>query len=203
MDLFTTGEPYNVLPYDGTAIYYGPIMPLAEADLYRDYLLQNAHWYHDETVLFGKHIVTARKIAWYADEPYEYKYSGTVRVATLWTPEMLELKLLIEEKTGATFNSCLLNLYHSGAEGMSWHSDDERSMGYNPIIASLSLGAERKFAFKHKTTKQTESVILEHGALLVMKDETQGHWLHSVPKTKKITQPRINLTFRTMVGRGL
>jgi alkylated DNA repair dioxygenase AlkB len=100
---------------------------------------------------------------------------------------------------GTKFNSCLLNLYHSGNEGMGWHSDDEKSLGKNNIIASLSLGAERKFLIKHKQTKQIVSLVLEHGSLLVMKEATQRNWLHSLPKSKNIIQSRINLTFRTII----
>jgi alkylated DNA repair dioxygenase AlkB len=118
-----------------------------------------------------------------------------------WTKELSELKQLVEKYAGTKFNSCLLNLYHNGNEGMGWHSDDEESLGKdnNNIIASLSFGAERKFSFKHKQTKQIVSVILEHGSLLVMRGATQSNWLHSLPKSKTITQPRINLTFRTIM----
>ena len=105
----------------------------------------------------------------------------------------------MEHKTETKFNSCLLNLYHSGDEGMSWHSDDEKDLEENSAIASLSLGAERKFSFRHKQSKETVALMLEHGSLLVMKDITQTHWHHQLPKTKKVTQPRINLTFRSMV----
>ena len=112
--------------------------------------------------------------------------------------ELLELKSIIEEKTDLKFNSCLLNLYHNGNEGMAWHSDAEKDLKKNGAIGSLSLGAERKFAFKHKETKETISLILEHGSLLVMKDITQSHWLHRLPPTKRIDKPRINLTFRTI-----
>ncbi|MFZ0510672.1 MAG: alpha-ketoglutarate-dependent dioxygenase AlkB [Candidatus Nitrosopolaris sp.] len=105
---------------------------------------------------------------------------------------------MVEKLTETKFNSCLLNLYHNGNEGIAWHSDDEKSLEKNSTIASLSLGAERKFSFKHKQTKQTISLVLEHGSLLIMKDATQTNWLHSLPKSKKITGPRINLIFRTM-----
>jgi alkylated DNA repair dioxygenase AlkB len=116
-----------------------------------------------------------------------------------WTPELLALKHLAEEITGATYNSCLLNLYHSGEEGMAWHSDGEKMLEPNGAIASFSFGAERKFAFKHKHTKQTISLILEHGSLLVMKGATQQNWLHRLPPTTKVTRPRVNLTFRTIM----
>jgi alkylated DNA repair dioxygenase AlkB len=127
-----------------------------------------------------------------------YTYSSTTKRALAWTTELSELKQIIEGYAGTKFNSCLLNLYHNGNEGMGWHSDDEKPLGKNNTIASLSFGAERKFSFKHKQTKQTVSVVLEHGSLLVMKGATQSNWLHSLPKSKNITQPRINLTFRTI-----
>jgi alkylated DNA repair dioxygenase AlkB len=116
-----------------------------------------------------------------------------------WTKELLELKKITEDITGTTFNSCLLNLYHTGEEGMAWHSDDEKSLGKDSAIASLSFGAERKFLLKHKQTKQSISILLESGSLLVMKGATQTNWLHSLPKTTKVTKPRVNLTFRTML----
>jgi alkylated DNA repair dioxygenase AlkB len=111
----------------------------------------------------------------------------------------MDLKHKIEQETGETFNSCLLNLYHDGSEGMAWHSDGEKDLKKNGAIASLSFGAERKFAFKHKDTKEKVELILEHGSLLVMKDETQTHWLHRLPPTTKSKLPRVNLTFRTIV----
>ena len=106
---------------------------------------------------------------------------------------------MVEKLTETKFNSCLLNLYHDGNEGLAWHNDDEKVLRRNGTIASLSFGAERKFSLKHTKTKQTISIILEHGSLLVMKDETQVYWLHSLPKTKKIVMPRINLTFREII----
>jgi alkylated DNA repair dioxygenase AlkB len=108
------------------------------------------------------------------------------------------LKKLIEDKTGETYNSCLLNLYHSGDEGMGWHSDGEKELKKNGAIASVSLGAERKFAFKHKETKEVISQVLAHGSVLVMKNETQSHWLHRLPPTIRVSTPRVNLTFRTI-----
>lgn len=163
-------------------------------------LLANIQWKNDEAIIFGKHILTKRKVAWYGDKPFEYTYSNTTKHALVWTDDLLELKTLTEEKSGETFNSCLLNLYHNGDEGMAWHSDGETDLKKNGAIASLSFGAERKFAFKHKQTKETVSLILENGSLLIMKDETQTNWLHRLPPTKLISKPRINLTFRTIVG---
>lgn len=189
----------NVLPFGGTVIYYGKLWDKAEAKLYYEQLLHNIEWRNDEAVIFGKLIITKRKVAWYGDAPYDYTYSNRTKKALAWTPELVTLKQKIEDKTGETFNSCLLNLYHDGSEGMAWHSDGEKTLKDNGAIASISFGAERKFAFKHKQTKETVSLQLEQGSLLLMKDETQKNWLHRLPPTKKVHTPRVNLTFRTII----
>lgn len=186
----------NLIPYDGDVIYFVKILEKDRADFYFERLMETIDWKQDEVIIFGKRIITRRKTGWYGEKEYEYTYSKITRKAKLWTPELKELKNLVEEKTGLEFNSCLLNLYHSGEEGMSWHSDAEAELGKDPAIASLSLGADRKFVLKHKISKEKASVELEHGSLLLMKGETQKHWLHSLPKTKKVKDPRINLTFR-------
>jgi alkylated DNA repair dioxygenase AlkB len=183
----------------GTVNYYGKILSSEEANQYFGLLMQNIQWKNDDLVFFGKHVTTKRKVAWYGDSECLYTYSNTTKRALAWTKELSELKQIVEKYAGAKFNSCLLNLYHNGNEGMGWHSDDEESLGKdNNTIASLSFGAERKFSFKHKQTKQIISVVLEHGSLLVMKGTTQSNWLHSLPKSKNIIQPRINLTFRAI-----
>jgi len=189
----------NLLPKDATVTYYGKVLASKEADQYFDLLTQNILWENDEVIIFGKHIITKRKAAWYGDSDYSYTYSNTTKQALAWTKELSHLKQIVEEPAETKFNSCLLNLYHSGDEGMGWHSDDEKSLGKNNIIASLSFGAERNFLFKHKQNKQIISLVLEHGSLLIMKDATQMNWLHSLPKSKKVTRPRINLTFRTII----
>ncbi len=199
MSLFAADPTLNLLPCDGIVNYHGPILSHDEAQRYFEALLQQVPWQNDEAIIFGKHIVTARKVAWYGDSDYAYTYSGTTKQALVWNAELRELKAVVERSSGATFNSCLLNLYHDGNEGMAWHSDDEKSLGRNTAIASVSFGAERKFCFKHKRESHTNAIVLEHGSLLVMKGTTQSHWLHSLPKSKKITTPRINLTFRTIV----
>jgi len=190
--------PTNLLPFDGEVYYHGAIYDPEKADAMFRYLLEDIPWKHDEVFLFGKHITTARKVAWFGDEDYSYAYSGKSRTAIPWTPELLEIKNLTEDRSGVIYNSCLLNLYAEGTQGMGWHSDDEACLGNQPNIASLSFGAERRFDFRHKSSQQKLSIILQHGSLLVMQGETQHHWQHQIPKTKKVTQPRINLTFRTM-----
>lgn len=201
MDLFrqSIDQPNNLLPQDGEVKYYGALMSLPEADDYFNRLFETIEWKNDEALIYGKRIVTKRKVAWYADQPYEYTYSKTTKRALPWTDDLLQLKTQVEERTGENFNSCLLNLYHDGSEGMAWHSDGEKDLKKNGAIGSISLGAERKFSFKHKASKETVSLVLEHGSLLVMQGTTQTYWQHRLPPTKKVTQPRINLTFRSIV----
>jgi len=198
MDLFSN-EKTNLLPKDGTLNYYGPVFSAVDAPYYFDALLNTIDWKNDEIILFGKKIITKRKVAWYGDSGIEYTYSNTTKKALIWTKELREIKLLIEEQIGSTFNSCLLNLYHSGEEGMGWHSDDEKELEKNGTIASVSLGAERKFSFKHKKDQTTFSILLENGSLLLMKDEIQSFWQHKLTPTKMVKSARINLTFRSIV----
>lgn len=201
MDLFDDfqEQPRNLLHKDGVVNYYGTLMFLSEANGHFDSLLNDIDWKNDETVIFGKRIVTKRKVAWYGEKPFEYTYSNTTKRALPWTEQLKKLKTIAERESGELFNSCLLNLYHDGSEGMTWHSDDEKDLKKNGAIASLSFGAERKFCFKHKRSKQTVSLFLQNGSLLIMKGATQTHWLHRLPPTKKVVKPRINLTFRTIL----
>lgn len=192
-------ETKNLLPKDGVVNYYGKIIPNELANTIFHALLENLDWKHDEATVYCKHYVTKRKVAWYGEKPFEYSYSGTTKKALPFTPGLLKLKQLVELKTGDSFNSCLCNLYHNGEETMGWHSDAEKDLKKHGAIASLSFGAERKFAFKHKQTKEKLEFLLEHGSLLVMKGDTQDYWLHRLPPTKKIKEARVNLTFRTIV----
>lgn len=202
MDLFNqTPDPSrNLLPKDGIVQYFGRLFSTAVANAYYEQLMQNIEWKNDQAIIYGKLIITKRKVAWYGDAAFDYTYSNTTKLALPWTPALLALKGIIEEKTGEQFNSCLLNLYHNGDEGMAWHSDAEKALKKNGAIGSMSFGAERKFAFKHKESKETVSLILEHGSLLVMKGTTQTNWLHRLPPTKLVSKPRINLTFRMIVA---
>ncbi len=200
MDLFNNEiqSLTNLLPKDGIVVYYKNILTSQEANHYFDCLLNTIEWKNDQAFIYGKLIITKRKVAWYGDTDFEYTYSKTTKRALPWTKELVELKKMIEDKTGEKFNSCLLNLYHNGDEGMAWHSDAEKELKKNGAIGSLSLGAERKFTFKHKEINETISLILENGSLLVMKGTTQSSWLHRLPPTKLISTPRINLTFRSI-----
>lgn len=204
MDLFSDpiDPKVNLLPHDGEVNYYGKIFTAGDANRYLKSLLETIEWKNDQAIIYGKLIVTKRMVAWYGDQPFEYTYSNTTKRALPWTPELQQLKATIEEICGEHFNSCLLNLYHTGMEGMAWHSDGEKDLQKNGAIGSLSFGAERNFAFKHKQTNQRVSLILENGSLLVMKGATQSHWLHRLPPTTKVSHCRVNLTFRTIVAKG-
>lgn len=197
MDLFNQNGS-NLLPFDGEVYYYGSVFSTAAATSYYDALMHGIAWRNDEAMMFGKKIITKRKVAWYGDQAYDYTYSKITRKAFPWTPVLRELRERCSELTSSQYNSCLLNLYHSGEEGMAWHSDDEKDLVDEAAIASLSFGATRKFGFKHKETKQTVYLLLEPGSLLVMKGSTQKNWLHRLPPTARVHSPRINLTFRKM-----
>ena len=188
----------NIINKDGIAIYYGLILNEETLPSIYTILFNKIAWQQDQIMMFGKAITTKRKVAFYADNQIDYTYSSVKKKGLPWTPELIQIKNLIESHTGARYNACLLNLYHTGEEGMGWHSDDEKEIILNSYIASLSIGAERKFAFKHKVSKETMSIMLENGSLLEMKGAIQQHWWHSLPKTKKVGTPRINLTFRQM-----
>jgi alkylated DNA repair dioxygenase AlkB len=198
MDLFSD-EKTNLLTDGGTVNYYGKIMPAGTAEHWLKTLLENIDWRNDEAFIFGRQIITKRKVAWYGDRNFEYSYSNTIKRAIIWTADLLALKEIAERISGESFNSCLLNLYHNGNEGVGWHSDGEKDLKENGAIASLSFGAERRFLFRNKKSKETVSIFLEHGSLLVMKDATQKNWLHRLPPDKTISTPRINLTFRTII----
>jgi len=185
------------------AEYFGLLFDKREAERYFTELIQTTPWQQDEVVLFGQKRVLSRKVAWMGDGGFTYSYSGTSKTASPWTTPLMTIKERVEQQCAHRFNSCLLNLYHDGSEGMGWHSDDERTLGRNPVIASVSFGAERIFKLKHRASKEVVSVLLENGSLLVMKGETQHHWVHAMPKTKKIHTPRINLTFRSFAETSL
>ncbi len=192
----------NLLPTGGEVIYLGKIFTELEANNFSEKLFNSIEWKNDEAIIFGKKIITKRKAAWYGDSNYAYTYSKSTKYAMPWTDELLQIKKIVETKADCTFNSCLLNLYHNGSEAMAWHSDDEKELQKNGCIASVSFGAERKFMFKHKQSKNTVSILLQNGSVLLMKKDTQKNWLHRLTTSTKIHTYRINLTFRTMETQG-
>jgi alkylated DNA repair dioxygenase AlkB len=188
----------NLLPKDGGATYIpGFFDPEHCAALFTS-LRSTIDWKEDQLLMFGKLITTKRKVAWVGDAGCSYTYSGVKKFPQAWTADLLHIKHKLESLTHSAFNSCLLNLYHDGDEGMGWHSDDEKELDSSAPIASVSLGGARKFAFKHKFDKTSVSLFLEDGSLLLMQPPTQEFWQHSLTKTKRPVAPRINLTFRAI-----
>lgn len=191
-------EGQNLLARDGQVSYLSHLFSSPEAERLMTRLMQEIEWQHDRAVIFGKTIITRRQVAWYADYPYTYTYSGTTKMALPWVEVLKEIRLRVEAVCRTSFNSCLLNLYPSGEDGMAWHSDAERELRRNGVIASVSFGAERRFQFRHKATKELVTLWLERGSLLIMEGAVQSHWLHRLPPTSQIKASRINLTFRQM-----
>lgn len=196
MDLFPADPNENLLPCDGDVRDCGCVYDVAAADEAFAWLCDHIPWVPDEVWMFGQKRQTARKVAWFGDEDFAYQYAGITRRGLPWLPELLSIKERVEQCSGERFNSCLLNLYHDGREGMGWHSDDEVVLEKRAAIASLSFGAERRFCFKHKSTGEKVETRLGHGQLLLMKGTTQENWLHAVPKSTRVHGPRVNLTFR-------
>ena len=190
--------PY-IINSQGQAIYFGQIISEEQMSIFYEELMNNIDWKNEVVVMFGKEITTKRKVAFYSDSNIEYRYSQKTKKGIQWIPVLLQIKSIVESYTNTHYNACLLNLYHNGDEAMGWHADNEVAIKPNSSIASLSLGADRKFSFKNKTTKETISQLLENGSLLEMKGALQNPWLHCLPKTSKIKTPRINLTFRQMI----
>lgn len=176
--------------------FYPNFLSKKTADLYFDSLHTQINWQQETYSLFGKQILSPRLTAWYGDYNAIYKYSGIVHQHLAWIPELIELKSRIEDLKNFEFNSALANLYRNGFDSMGYHSDNEPELGYEPIIASLSLGCSRKFYLKHKHNKALYKMNLSHGSLLIMSHGTQAYWQHAVPKQKRVHCPRINLTFR-------
>ena len=201
-DLFVPAPTDNLLPYDGKVNDLGIVIGYPSALYYA--LLTTLPWQSDIVTLFGKTHVTTRQIVWMGDSAASYQYSGHRRQAIEWTDSVFHVKHHIERqllKIGINthFNSCLLNYYPSGDDGMGYHADDEKELGNQPVIASLSLGATRKFVLKHKKTQDKVELYLESGQLIVMHGETQKCWKHTVTKTKTVLEGRISLTFRQMI----
>jgi alkylated DNA repair dioxygenase AlkB len=188
-----------IIQQDGEAVYYGNILTQEQKESYFNELLNGIQWVNEVVIMFGKTITTKRKVAFYANDLMEYTYSNKTKNAFPWTPLLLEIKKTVEAYTGETYNACLLNLYHDGNEGMGWHADNEKEIIADSSIASVSIGATRNFLFKHRESGEKHSILLENGSLLEMKGPIQRHWLHSLPKTAKVKEARINLTFRQML----
>lgn len=170
-----------------------------ESDSLMEYFLNNLNWQGGEIKLFGKKHEIPRRQVMFADDGFHYSYSGKQLKINPWDLKVYSIKKRIEDEFGVEFNACLANLYRDGQDSNGWHADNEKELGENPIIASVSFGITRKFQLKHITSNERKTIELSHGSLLIMGGEMQHHWKHQVPKTKKVNQARVNLTFRKIV----
>ena len=190
----------NILPFNGEVILLPGFFPKTESDIYFNQLLNETQWKQEPIKIFGKSVMQPRLTAWYADENKNCVYSGIVMKPVAWTETLLSIKQKAEKASGFQFNSVLLNQYRNGHDSMGWHRDNEKELGVNPVIASVSFGATRTFQLRdYKNKKPVQSIELTHGSMLLMKGETQHHWEHQLPKTKLPKGIRINLTFRNIL----
>jgi alkylated DNA repair dioxygenase AlkB len=188
----------NLLPMDGTLVYCPRFLSSIESAKLFEILKNSVPWTQETINIFGKSILQPRLTAWYAEK--NYRYSGLTLKPNAWHPQLVTIKSSVEIQTGVTYNSVLLNYYRDENDSVGWHSDNEKELGLNPIISALSLGAEREILFQHRINKKIKiSIILKSGSLLVMRNETQNYWVHSIPKSKSGILPRISLTFRTIL----
>ena len=208
MDLFTPEEQekaFEVISLsDGEILFMRNFFTPSEAKHYFDLLQNNISWKQEEVRFYGKTYPVPRKTAWYGYEGFNYSYSGINCLPEIWTKELLEIKFQIEKFiTGEDFTSVLLNLYNDGNDKMGWHADNEKELGENPTIASVSLGETRRFDIKHRQNPDLNFKFeLTSGSLLIMRGALQHHWVHQIPAQKKVKNPRINLTFRTIKKSG-
>lgn len=183
---------------NGEYIYIPNFFTKGDSDAYFNVLLEEINWKQESMHIYGKTLAFPRLTAWYGDNDKPYSFSGITLNPESWIPSLLEIKQQIEIKALVTFNSVLLNRYRNGNDSISWHTDAEKELGKNPVIASVNFGATRKFQLRHNTTKERIELNLSHGSLLIMQGELQHFWQHQVPKTKQEIKERINLTFRTI-----
>ncbi len=191
----------NLIPKDGEVYMYHQFFTNEESDrLYHDFSI-NIQWKHEPINMFGKEVMQPRLTAWYGDEGRSYTYSGNTMNPQPWNDGLLFIKDRIEQMLGQKFNSALLNFYRDGNDSVGWHRDNEKSLGANPVIGSVSFGASRIFQLRHYEEKVLKmKILLEHGSVLLMTGQTQHRWEHSIPKEKSITEGRINITFRNIVS---
>ena len=195
MPLFNQKIDLN-LP-NSSIVYYPEFFNAEKSNIYFKSLLESIKWQQDDITVFGKTHKQPRLTALYANNNEPYSYSNITMIPHIFSKELLDIKSKVETIVNTNFTTCLLNLYRTGQDSNGWHADNEKELGKNPIIVSVSFGAERLFKLKHRQDKTLKKdLILENGSLLIMKGETQHHWLHQIPKTKKEVGKRINLTFR-------
>jgi len=184
---------------NGEYFFVPHFLSKTEADRYLNIFSESIAWQQQEMMMYGKLVKFPRLTAWYGDNDKPYSFSGITLQPHAWTQELLEIKNKIEPLSKVVFNSVLLNKYRDGNDSISWHTDAEKELGKNPVIASVNFGAERTFQLRHMQTNERIDINLTHGSLLIMLGELQHYWQHQVPKTKIVKLPRVNLTFRTII----
>ncbi len=189
----------SLVTHHGSVYLWNNFLGVKEADALFNLLRNSIAWQEELLLIYGREVKVPRLVAWYGDSGLPYTYSGVCHRALPWLPELMVLKQRIEACCGGAFNGVLANLYRDGQDSVGWHADDEKELGPNPCIASLSLGQVRRFKLRHVQTKEVVSLDLEHGSLLLMTGPLQHHWQHCVPKSKRAMAARINLTFRQIV----
>jgi len=193
----TAPECIELELFEGEARLWPEAFAPGEAGGLFEELRGQVHWQQEQILIFGQRRLVPRLVAWHGDAGASYLYSGTEHHPEPWTPALERIRDRVSALTGAGFNAVLLNLYRDGRDGMGWHADDEPELGRNPVIASVSLGATRRFCLRHRRRKGLKlDLPLPHGSLLCMSGATQHHWLHALPKTRLPVAERINLTFR-------
>ena len=199
MSLFNASEPLKIKLPNAEIEYTPAFFNTEESRKLFEAIYHQTNWIEEDIRVYGKVYKQPRLTAFYANNNITYGYSNISMSPQPFSPVLKAIKIKIEKATGTTFSSCLLNLYRDGQDSNGWHADDEKELGKNPVIASVSLGTERLFHLKHKNIKTLKhKLTLQNGSLLLMKGETQHHWLHQIPKTKKLIDKRINLTFRLL-----
>jgi len=192
-------EPFDILSFNGEAILYPSFFSPEESDSYFRKLLNEIQWKQEPIKIFGKEVMQPRLTAWYGDSDKPYSYSGITMQPHAWNDALKAIKQKIEPAAGVIFTSALLNLYRDGNDSMGWHRDNEKELGDQPVIGSVSFGATRNFQFRnYKTKKDVKSLELSHGSFLLMRGDTNHYWEHRVPKTKQVLNKRINITFRVI-----
>jgi alkylated DNA repair dioxygenase AlkB len=206
LDMFGGGNVTNLFPktglniiQNGEFIYLPNFFNKQESDTFFNSLKNNVLWKQESMNMYGKRVNFPRLTSWYGDNDKPYSFSGITLNPNPWSDELIQIKNRIEPKSNAIFNSVLLNRYRSGSDSISWHTDAEKELGRNPIIASVNFGATRKFQLKHNETKDIVEINLTHGSLLIMQGELQHFWKHQIPKTTQKVFERINLTFRVII----
>lgn len=199
-DLFGTSEDEKELfqVENGQYLFIPNFFSIEEGNYLFSRLDSTISWKQEKMNMYGKEVLFPRLTAWYGDSDRPYSFSGITLTPLPWTEELLQIKRKIETKTSAIFNSVLLNKYRDGSDSISWHTDAEKELGQNPIIASVTFGGTRNFQLRHRDTGEKINLELSHGSLLIMQGELQHFWQHQIPKTKKQVDPRINLTFRVI-----